>query len=442
MNFVASKIRWILKGQDGTSAVLQALLSKFSILSIGIITSIINARFLGADGRGEQAAILALGQFIPYLVALGLPVSLIYNLRRYPNDGPKLFGAAVLLGSGLGIVGGLLGALAMPYWLNKYPPGIIFTAQLFMIGVPFSTISSLAGSALEGRGDFNFANKTRPIPLLITMGVMIVCASSGKLTPATSALAYFLPNIVLLCWTLLYLLPKIQPSFTELKASCYLLLNYGIRAYGIDVLVTLSTQIDQVLVVGLLPPASMGLYVVALSLSRTLNVFQQSIVMILFPKVAARSIPEVVASVGQSARLGLATISIAGIAAIIVGQLLLTLLYGHDFSQAVPVFRILIIEAILSGTVQVLVQAFMALERPGIVTISQIFGLSFTVPLMMLLIPNYGLIGTGLSLMGSSIIRLAFIMICFPVVLKVPSPRLIMNRNDLKLAMKLFKREI
>ena len=38
--------------------------------------------------------------------------------------------------------------------------------------------------------------------------------------------------------------------------------------------------------IGLLSPGAMGSYVVVLSLSRMLNLFQNSVVMVLFPKAA------------------------------------------------------------------------------------------------------------------------------------------------------------
>jgi O-antigen/teichoic acid export membrane protein len=241
-------------------------------------------------------------------------------------------------------------------------------------------------------------------------------------------------------WLLPHVWRKVSPQFKELKKASKRLLSYGIRAYGIEVLITLSGQIDQLLVVGFLSPVSMGLYVVALSLSRTLNVFQQSIVMVLFPKVAARSKSEVIAAVGQAARLGIVIIGCVAVIAVLLGQILVSLLYGKKFLVAVPAFQILILEVVLSGTTQILVQAFMALERPGVVTLSQGLGLACSVPLMMMLIPKYEIFGAGLSLMGASLARSIFILVCFPLFLNVPPPRLVMNEDDWHFVLKLLNR--
>jgi O-antigen/teichoic acid export membrane protein len=96
-------------------------------------------------------------------------------------------------------------------------------------------------------------------------------------------------------------------------ASLRALLPYGVRSYGIDLLGALSLQIDQALVVGFLSPAAMGTYVVALSLSRMLQLFQQAVVMVLFPKAAGRPADEVIALTGQAARISTVLTSLAGI---------------------------------------------------------------------------------------------------------------------------------
>ena len=430
MNSIAAKLRWVLKGQDSTSATLQTFLSKLIILAVGIGTSVITARYLGPDGRGEQAAIVLWVQFLAYLISFGLPVALIYNLKRSPIYAPQLFSSAFLISFGLGIVAALVGVIGLPYWLKQYSPEVIRAAQWFLLGVPFTTASGVMGATLEGREEFSFANKTRTLPLLITLGMLAGLVGAGKLTPTTSALAYFLPNIVIFFWVLFHLWSLFQPSVSTLRNFSPPLLHYGVRSYGIDILVTLSMQIDQVLVVGLLTPTSMGLYVVALSLSRTLGVVQQSIVMVLFPKIAARSVSEVVETVGRAVRVGLVPIVIAAILAILIGPTLIQMLYGTEFLDVVTVFRILIVEVVLSGTVQILVQAFMALERPGIVTLTQGLGLGLTAMAMMVFVPTYGLMGAGLALLCSSAMRLVFVMICFPVVLKTAPPSLMINRKD------------
>jgi O-antigen/teichoic acid export membrane protein len=95
--------------------------------------------------------------------------------------------------------------------------------------------------------------------------------------------------------------------------------------------------------------------------------------------------------------------------------------------------RILVLEVVLSGATFVLAQAFMALDRPGVVTILQAIGLSLSIPMMILLIPRYGIYGAAISLLTSTVARLIFVYSGFRLFLKTKPPRLLPNGNDLRL---------
>jgi O-antigen/teichoic acid export membrane protein len=169
---------------------------------------------------------------------------------------------------------------------------------------------------------------------------------------------------------------------------------------------------------------------VAVSLARILNVFQTSMVTILFPKIAAKSLGEVILVTGQATRITAVAMSATSLVVAACGPFLLTLLYGPKFQEAEAVLRILILEAVISSTTLVLAQAFMALGRPGIVTMLQAIGVGLSVPLMILLIPHFGLVGAGLALLASAIVRLVCILACFPTILKTAPPNLIITRAD------------
>ena len=429
---VGAATRRVLRGQDGTAATLQTMLSRLLILGINVVTGIITARTLGPVGRGEQAAMILWSGFLASTMTLGLPSSLVYNLKRYPEEKSQLLCAALFLSSGLGLAASVIGIVFMPQWLAQYSAEVIYFAQWFMLNTPLALISLVSLAALEAIGDFTTANQVRFLITLSTLVVLIGFALTRTLTPFTSSLAYTFSYLPIFIWMLIHLWQLFRPHCSGLVTFCRRLVSYGLRSYGIDLLGSLALQVDQVLVVGLLSPSAMGIYVVALSLSRMLNLFQTSIVTVLFPKAAARPIKEVVFITGLAARVSIAVTLLAAILVMILGPLLLRLLYGSEYVGAVAVFRVLIVEVVLAGTTFVLAQAFMALGRPGIVTILQGVGLGLSVPLMLLLIPAYGLMGAGFALLASTTARLIFILGCYPLMLKVRPPNLLLMREDLR----------
>jgi O-antigen/teichoic acid export membrane protein len=214
--------------------------------------------------------------------------------------------------------------------------------------------------------------------------------------------------------------------------ACRTLLSYGIRSWGIDLLGTLGGQVDQVLVVRLLAPADMGFYVVMLSLSRMLGIIQTSVVTVLFPRAAALSTDEVIALTGRATRVSASVTALGGVVVALVGPWLLRLLYGKEYMHSVGTFRVLLLEMTLSGSGFLLAQAFMALGRPGLVTILQALGLALSVPTMLWLIPKWGVLGAATALMVSTLARVMFIYVSFRLFLKTQPPDLIPKFEDIR----------
>jgi O-antigen/teichoic acid export membrane protein len=111
----------------------------------------------------------------------------------------------------------------------------------------------------------------------------------------------------------------------------------------------------------------------------------------------------------------------------------LRILYGSEYVAAAGALRILVVEVVLSGATYVMAQAFMALDRPGVITILQGLGLSLSVPLMIVLIPRFGIYGAAISLLTSTIARLVFVYAAFRLFLKTKPPRVIPAGPDIRL---------
>jgi O-antigen/teichoic acid export membrane protein len=176
----------------------------------------------------------------------------------------------------------------------------------------------------------------------------------------------------------------------------------------------------------------MGSYVVVLSLSRMLNLFQNSVVMVLFPKAAGRSATEVVSMTGDAARISSLVTAVCAVFVVLTGPTLLRILYGSEYVAAAGALRILVIEVVLSGATFVLAQAFMALDHPGVVTILQAVGLSLSIPMMLWLIPRYGIYGAAIALLTSTTARLIFVCAGFKVFLKTSPPNLLPRAGDIR----------
>lgn len=422
--------------RHGSHAVAHSILSKIVILGLQAGTGILTARVLQPAGRGELAAMILWPLFMASVTTLGVPSSLIYYLRHRPEKREQLIANGFLMATFLGVLAGMVAALILPWWLRQYPVPIIHAAQWFLITAPICSVTLAGRAVLEASDEFSMSNAIQTLTPFVTLIGLMAFLAAYRLNPFTAAIAYIAASIPTF-WLMIWRVRRIG-----LKSWYYnphimkWMIGYGIRSYGIDLLGTLALQVDQVLVVTLLSPGAMGSYVVVLSLSRMLNLFQNSVVMVLFPKAAGRPVEEAVALTGRSVRVSGLITALSGVVVCIAGPSLLRILYGKEYVGAVGALRILVIEVVLSGATFVLAQAFMALGRPGIVTILQAIGLSLSIPMMLLLIPRYGIYGAAVSLLTSTSVRLLFIYIGFKVFLKVNLPSLFPGRDDVKLLLR------
>nr|WP_242042010.1 oligosaccharide flippase family protein [Alkalinema sp. FACHB-956] len=428
---IHAKIRWILQGKDGASTIAQTFLARFIFMALTIVTGMITARYLGPEGRGELAAMSLWPQLLAFMATLGLTNSLIYNFKRYPEQKSELFGTALILGSLLGTAASIVGFFCIPVWLAKSPEIVIQVARWFVLTAVLDMLHGIACAALEAEEQFGFANQIRyitsPLLSLITLWILI---QFNIINPVNFIIAGIIPKVILVLWVLVHACRQIQPKFIRLSASFRNLFRYGLRSYGLDLLGTLASKIDQIFIVGVLAAYEVGIYNAALNLASVIAMLQISAGSILFPKASARPVNEVVEMTAKTARVTLVLTIVGGATVVLLGPQVLELLYGNEFVAAAPIFRLLVGYTILLGTTQILMQPFMALDRPEMATLLQALGLGLNVVMFVLWVPTYGVYGVVYALLISGVFRLVAVMVSYPIVLKSRSPNLIPGRAD------------
>jgi O-antigen/teichoic acid export membrane protein len=428
-------VRTVVAGRGNAAATAQTVLTQFLALGLNAFTSIIVARILGPSGRGEMAAIIMWSTIFTSLLTLGLPSSTVFNLLQKPEHASNTIAAALVLAMLVALLTDVVGYMAIPFWLHKYPHVDVAYARWFLLSSPIPIINLVSRAAMEAKGKFTHSNAlVWSGPILIIIGLISLVANHA-LTPLTAGLAYVLGGVPGMIWLLWEVRCDYAPDFRGIKSGLSRLVKYGIRSWGIDVLRTLANQADQLLIVRFLSPAAMGTYVVAANLARMLGVFQTSSATVLFPRIAAREGPEVVRLTGRTLRIATMCAVIGAVVGALIGSGLLRIVYGVEYAEGgTGVFRILLAEVVLGGATQVLAQAFMALGRPGVVTAIECAGMGIGISLMPLLIPRLGIAGAGVALLTSTSIRFTLTLLCFKPLLKTNPPTLVMTRGDWEFA--------
>lgn len=425
-------IKAFFSSKSHLSSSIKTMFISVLILGINMLTGILTARFLGPSGRGEQAAMVLWSQFLAFSFTFGLPSAIIYNVKKNMKDSAKLYSTAVLMGLTAGLLAMCLGILVLPYWLRSYSDSVILFSQWSMALVPLIVLSQINNAMMQVRGEYKLFNRLRfliPLSTLIGLALLIL---TKTMTPYMSAVAYLAPAVPFYIWTTVRLLKQYQLVIQDTFRSFLTLIKYGIGSYGNDLMGNVSYYIDQIVIIGLLNPSELGLYAVAVSLSRVVNIFSTSIIVVLFPKASGLPKDKVVEMTFRVYRISTCVALFCSLMIMLVAPFIMPLLYGPDFKEAISVFRMLLLEVSISGGTMVLAQAFMALGKPKIVTILQGTGLLVVIPLLTILIPKFGLAGAGMAILSSGILRFIFILINVKFTLKTRLPRLWVNKEDIR----------
>ncbi|MFD2672724.1 lipopolysaccharide biosynthesis protein [Marinicrinis sediminis] len=413
--------RQITLANTSVTASMQTLLMNMGVVLLNMLTGMLIARGLGADGRGVHAAILLWPQFLAFLLNMGIHSAALYESKRQ-QPGKDLFTGALLLSSGASCAAMGIGYVLLPMILHHYDSATIRYAQYMLFVIPMLHLSFLVQAMLRSMNRFGLYNLTRiSVPLLTAIGLGL-CLWLDAFRPSYTVLSYFLPYAPIFLYLGYRMYRQLPGTLRGLRASIRKLTSYGMRCSGHEMLGTASLYADQLLVAFLLSPSALGLYVVAVSLARMVNIFSNSIIMVLFPKASGLAKAEVVRMTLTAFRLNVLVMLVGGSVIILLAPWFLSLLYGADFAGAVTVFRLLVLEVMLTESGMVLAQAFMALNLPGRVSWLQAIGFGTSLPLMWWWIQGYGIHGAALGLLCAAVVKWLYLIVqyrrCFGVGLK------------------------
>jgi len=429
------------KTTNFVSAASKVLFSSVCMMVLNMGTGVLVARFLGPEGRGEQAAMIMWPQFIAFTLTFGIPSSLVYYYKKNKPYAAEYFTVSLIMAALLGVVSATVGIFMVPRFLSEYSASVILYAQISMLLCPIVLLSTYMSSALQAYDNYRLLNLSKTSGPFISLVLIFLLVATGQVTPMLTATAYLVSGLPIAAFVLYVLIKQIRLSFRNLKCRSKELFSYGIRAYAIDVLGTISMQLDQILVVAMLTPTQMGYYSVALALSKLPKIIQTTIVTVLFPKASGNDEQTVLRMTLLSFRIGVFITGLFCIAAVFLSSFAIELLYGQEFLNAVTTVQILLVREIVASGVSIMIQFYMANGKPGFISIMEAIGIMLNIPLMLWLLPAYGLPGVAIALLITALARLIFVS----VMLRRRYPgqiQLLLTRADIQLVMRELKRII
>ena len=365
------------------------------------------------------------------LLGLGLTRALTYHVARERGDPSCIVLVGLLISFCLGVVAAALGVVFIPHWLHGYSERVVTFAQWSLLITPMILVMWSIDSVLQGLAEFTWYNQNQYLPPLLALISLVGLAIYGALSPFTVALAMFGSWLAIVVLNLIRIVPICTSGIWEPIGSIRRLLSYGLRAYGLEVAHRITSEADRIVLIGLISPAALGIYVVAKSTAQPASKLSLAVAAVLFPEASRREAKQGARLLGRAAWISTAITGAAAAGLAVVAPPLIELLYGQAFVAAVTPFRILVVDAVIVSFVWILAHAFLSAGRPGVAAAELSIGLVVSVLGMLLLVPAWGATGAALAVLVSSIVRLAVVLLCFPVVLKERLLSLLPQRQDL-----------
>ena len=439
MMFLQSVILRVMQARGGALGMLQTMLAQVGILGVNLATGIITARLLGPAGRGEFAAAMLWFMLPSTLAIAGLQSGLVYQTRQDQAKAGSIAIAGLLAAIAIYVPVAATCLIVMPALMHGYNGEVIALARLATATSIFNVAMLLARQSLLGTRNmhfFNISSAASPVTYLVFLvGVL----PFHDLTATIAVLAQVAATVVVIVPTLWWAarswdMRQVWPM-TVLKR----LLRYSWRAAGIDLAGVFYSNVDRLVLVGLIAPAQFGSYTVATSFARMIYIVQAAVSSVTLADLAHRPADEVQGYIHRAFRL-LFWLLLAGcVAGWLLGGVLLRLIYGKGFAMAVPTYRIMLAESALSCISQVLIEAYLATGRPSYPAIVQGSYSVLLLAAMLLLAPLWGGLGAAAAMLGAVICKLVLLLAGLRQI-GLSKPGLLLHRDDLDAVRKLLGR--
>jgi O-antigen/teichoic acid export membrane protein len=358
---------------------------------------ILLARTVGPTVRGEYAAITAWFGIALMVGGMGQPAALCFYVASDPLRARQYVATSRAMMLSTGAIALLAGMLLAPL-LSRGNPGV---ANGYRIVFGASIVAFVGASytfSLQARDlhRWNVVRVSQPVLSVLAMGLLW---SLHLLTLRTALLVVAATMLLQLLWAYrccrrVGLAPG-RPQRSLVRP----LATYGMAQIAALTPAALNGYLDQLVLSQTVPPADLGRYAIAVSLTSLPIPLVSAIGNVGFPRLAAR---RVVTDATRRLQT-LAVLASAGVTACmlvpfaLVAYWVIPLVFGSGYRGAVPLVWILTPGAIFLACGQVVGDLLRGRNHPSVVAWAQGLAAVFTVILLIILLPVVGVAGAAIA---------------------------------------------
>lgn len=381
-----------------------------------LVSGIVSARLLGVEGRGYLALYVLFPTILVNVLGLGLPQALTYYIARNRSlvlaVTRQVYAVFVVQVSMI-----IIFQLAILAVYQSYDPKMDRAVGYMTIWVVPGMLAQQYGqSVLQGFSRFLVFNVTR---LLMPIGyataiVVLFVNGNGRLVDV--AMAWVMATSASALITLVIVVRILKNTVHSLGETAIpglgSILQFGLKGLFGSASPLEILRVDQFIAGVMLSPTILGLYVAAQSFMTLPRFVGQSVGMVAYPLMAAKSESNKVDIVWRIFRTVFAGNVIIVISLVVLMPWLLPLLFGQNFEDAVVPGQILLVAALFISVRRVLVEGARGLGFPQISSYAEFSLYPLLILGVFILVPPLGINGLAVSVtLGSGLALLvAFVL--------------------------------
>ncbi len=353
---------------------------------------VVVARVLHPEGRGTYAVATTLATIALAVGHLSVEQS---NVALWPGRAAAVTANSALLGPVLGGVaaigawcfarGGLAGSAA------AHHPGLMLVA---LVAVPFTMTVLYLNTTLALAGLVGAVDLATILGGVVQAGALVGLALADRLTVGSAVAIWVLGSAVPLVVLLSVARPRLGQADATLARQA---VATGIRYHAGSVALYLVFRLDTLLLAVLSSSAAVGLYTVAVTTAEITRLPTDALARTSLARQATADLPSAASQTAQATRTSvlLAVAAVGGFC--LVAPVAVPLLYGADFTGAVPAVLALAPGLLALGAGRQVSAFLLRLHRPLTMSLPSIIAAGLTVVANLALIPRWGPVGCALA---------------------------------------------
>ena len=370
------------------------------IMVFSFFSSLITARYLGVELKGEYNYLITLGSFLWTLLDLGIYRSYPYLIRKFPNKINNLFKWATLTFIIEIVVLSSTGLLLINFWSKVLSYNFKPIYMLLFIGyMTFSKYFMQLESIFMGMdrivdqsiGDLLYGGLTF---LLFLIGFIflhnvdrLAVILVGMVIAMGIGIAYFIKQY-----------NKVDFAKNLDLKFIYSAYSFGIRVFLSSIIIMLLIRVDIILIKKMLGFREVGIYSIAAHIVDMLQVASNLVGGYLFVKLSDTEddftkwqlMKKIMMLFG-------AFLTVANLAFVLLGKFLLRILYGIDFVPAYGVYLWLVPASYGLSFGSFFNNYLNSKGFPPITILIPAISLGLNIGLNLLMIPRWGLTGAAIA---------------------------------------------